>query len=48
MGRYYFHLIGASTWQVADDEETFQTPDAAYAYGRRVAQELAANRHPPV
>jgi hypothetical protein len=45
MARYYFHLIGASTWQASDPEE-FPDDEAAAADGRRVARDMAANRRP--
>ena len=45
MARYYFHLIGASTWQVSDAEE-FPDDEAAAADGRQVARDMAANRRP--
>ena len=43
MARYYFHLIAASTWQVADPED-FRDDLAAAAEGRQVARDMAANR----
>jgi catechol-2,3-dioxygenase len=45
MARYYFHHIGASTWQVCEPED-FPTEEAAAAYGRQVAHDMAANRRP--
>jgi hypothetical protein len=45
MARYYFHLVGESTWQVCEPEE-FPTDEAAAAYGRQVAHDMAANRRP--
>ena len=43
MARYYFQLIGASTWQVSDPEDFPDDLDAA-AEGRQVARDMAANR----
>ncbi len=45
MAQYYFHLIGASTWQVSDPED-FPDDEAAAADGRQVARDMAANRRP--
>jgi hypothetical protein len=45
MARYYFQLVGASTWQVSDPEE-FPDDEAAAAEGRQVARDMAANRLP--
>ena len=45
MARYYFQLIGASTWQVSDPED-FSDDETAAAEGRQVARDMAANRCP--
>ena len=45
MARYYFHLVGASTWQVSDPEY-FPDDLAAAVEGRQVARDMAANRCP--
>ena len=45
MARYYFHLVGESTWQVCEPED-FPTDEAAAAHGRQVAHDMAANRRP--
>ena len=45
MARYYFHLVGASTWQVSDPED-FRDDLAAAVEGRGVARDMAANRCP--
>ena len=45
MARYYFLLVGASTWQVSDQED-FWDDLAAAAEGRGVARDMAANRCP--